>query len=327
MRIVQTQERFPLSSVKPLDGLVKYRQQCLTATRDALAGGATIRRTRSLVSGRALESAGAVEGLAYGRCPETGSVFLVELPPPEGWKRLLADVSALRRSRETFHFELAQSRTDNVYAPKLEWIRETLRLQGLRQARALEVLTAPGSFTELLKDSGMFTEVLTADEMELAHGLAAPGQQDTVQAVVLLESLDRVDDPTALLQGVAGRLEEGGLLFVTALVSSGFDMSVLGLRNLYLYPPDRANCFSLQGLSKLLSQEGFTLLEVSTPGVLDVEIVRAHLQRDPTLPLSAFERQLVEANDDMQAAFQAFLQQWGLSSFTRIVARRGTVMA
>lgn len=138
----------------------------------------------------------------------------------------------------------------------------------------------------------------------------------------MLESLDRVGDPSALLRAVAGRLARGGLLFVTALVASGFDVAVLGLSNLYLYPPDRANCFSRRGLELLLERAGFGLLEVSTPGVLDVEIVKAHLGQGAWPSVGAFERQVLAADEETQTAFQAFLQQHGLSSFARVVARK-----
>ena len=131
-----------------------------------------------------------------------------------------------------------------------------------------------------------------------------------------------MDDPRALLAAVHSRLNKDGLIFVTGLVASGFDMSVLGLKNLYLYPPDRANCFTLQDLQQLLEQSGFTLLEVSTPGVLDVEIVHTHLQHDPSIHVSAFESQLLQAPGDTRQAFQTFLQQQGLSSFARLVGKK-----
>ena len=229
MRTVQSQEQIPLSAVKPLEGLLKYRQHCVDATRKALDAGSTNRRTRSLVADAALEPAGDVEGLAYGRCPKTGSLFLLNMPAPAAWKRLLTDVSAFRRSRDTFHSELAQSRTDNVYAPKLEWIRETLRLQGMRQPQMMEAFTEPSAFTALLKDSGLCAQVVPVDEMDLAHGTGSASHAPVVDAAVMLESFDRVDDPVALLRGVVGRLKSGGLIFVTALVSSGFDMAILGL--------------------------------------------------------------------------------------------------
>ena len=327
MRSIQTSATFPLSSVKPLEGLSSYRTYCLAATRAALEG-ASRRRECSPVSGERLEPFGTVEGLSYARCAQSGSLFLAELPPPPVWATLLADISRYRHSPKAFHSGLAQSRVDNVYSPRLEWIRETLRFQQVDRARVLEVTTPPSDLTSLLLEQHALFDVLMVDEMQLSHsehdgGSGAGGaHQELVDVAVLFESLDRVDDPVALLRSVADRLAPGGLLFVTALVSSGFDLAVLGLHNLYLYPPDRANCFSLQGLSQVVEAAGFSLLEASTPGVLDIEIVRAHLERDPSIPLSAFERQLLKAGHETHEAFQALSQTQGLSSFARLVARR-----
>ena len=321
MRSIQTQTTFPLSSVKPLEKLAPYREHCLQATQQACRGKGR-RRQRSPVTGGGMEAAGKVGELEYSRCPQTGSLFLADLPEPREWAALLKEVSRYRRSPEAFHQGLAHSRVENVYRPKLEWLQETLRLQDLTRPRLLEVVTPPSDLTPFLRESAAFSEVLTADEMELAHGDPDPGAAGSVQAALLLESLDRVDDPERLLGGVARRLARGGLLFVTALAASGFDLAVLGLRNRYLYPPDRTNCFTLQGLTMLLERFGFSLVEVSTPGVLDVEIVQEHRRLDPALELSAFERQVLEAAPDTKAAFQQFLQQWGMSSFARMVARK-----
>ena len=321
MRSIQTSDSFPLSSVKPLDGLRSYRTYCLEATRKALRGPIR-RRDRCLVDGGPLELYGTVEGMAYAQCPRSGSLFLSELPEPAQWAALLGDVTRYRHSPDAFHAGLAQSRTDHVYAPKIAWIQDTLRLQEIVHPKVLEVTTPPSDFTTLLRESRAFAEVETVDETALLTEGALRKGEGRAGAAVLLESLDRVDDPGALLRAVAVRLIDGGMVFVTALVSSGFDLAVLGVRNVYLYPPDRANCFSLQELSTLLAQAGFDLLEVSTPGVLDVEIVRAHIRDGASLPLSAFERQVVNAERETHEAFQAFLQQCGLSSFARLVGRK-----
>lgn len=332
MRSIQTSYTFPLSSVKPLERLLLYRSYCLEMTRKSLQT-ATRRREQSPVGAARLEPFGHVDGFEYLRCMETGSIFLAQLPTSADWGRLLGEVCRYRRSPGTLHSDIAQSRSDNIYLPKLEWVQSTLRLQDVREPRLMEVVTPPSDFTSLLQSSGLFTEILTVDEMDLVMA-ATSGQslerkqphssdgENLVDVAVLLESLDRVDDPTALLRAVAQRLASGGLVFVTALVCSGFDMTVLGLRNLYLYPPDRANCFSLRGLERLLKESGFTLLEVSTPGVLDLEIVQAHLRHDPSIPLSTFERELLAAQAETHAAFQEFLQQHKMSSFARIVGKK-----
>jgi hypothetical protein len=209
MRSIQTSHTFPLSAVKPLEGLLRYRAYCLMVTRNTLHG-VVRRRSRSPVGRAPLEPFGDVDGLKYLRCPETGSLFLAELPGAAEWAGLLAEVSWHRRSPNAFHSGIAESRTEKVYAPKLEWIQSTLRLQGVCQPRLMEVVTPPSDFTPLIKGSRSFAEVLTVNEMELVVAATSEGQlargqsansgdrDDVVQAAVLLESLDRVDDPTAL---------------------------------------------------------------------------------------------------------------------------------
>ena len=323
MRSVQTETRFPLSSVKPLEALHVYREYCLAETQK-VTGTGTSRRTVSPITGSVLKPFGKVGSFEYLVCPDTGSLFLAELPSPETWAALLKRIHQHRRSPGGFHAQLAASRSDNVYQPKVEWIRETLALQGIHRPALLEAGIFPSDLSALLMQSGVFSRVECADQMDLAHGDLSrkSSLEGGFQVAVLLESLDRSDGPEKLLEAVQRCLSRGGLLFATALVASGFDLQTLGTQNRYLYPPDRANCLTLHGLQRLLERLKFDLVEVSTPGVLDVEIVQAHLDQDPSLPISRFERSLVLSDEPTRQAFQSFLQQRGLSSYARVVARK-----
>ncbi len=316
MRSIQSGLAFPLAAVKPLDDLEAYRAQCVAATRQALATGAKPRRDCPACE-TALAPVGDVDGLAYGRCGTCGSIALLAVTEAGAWRALLHAANGFRRAPSAFHRRISESRIETVYAPKLDWIRGALRMHGVTRPRLVEATTPPSDFTPMLSAADAFGEVAMQDEMDLAHGAAGPA----VDVVLLLESLDRVDDPARLVRAAAARLSRGGLVFVTALVWSGFDLAVLGLRNRYLYPPDRATCFTLAGLERLLERAGFDLVEASTPGVLDVEIVAAHLRHDPSLRLSDFERRLVEADAETRQAFQAFLQERRLSSFARLMGR------
>jgi hypothetical protein len=242
---------------------------------------------------------------------------------PSDWARVLSQVSQQRNSPRTLHTSILQSRAENVYEPKLDWIHNTLRLHGVLHPRVLEVTTPPSQFSRLLSESPLFVEARTIDENKLMESsFAVSSDAPPVEAAVLLESLDRAHDPLKLLEGVSQMLRTGGLVFVTALVCSGFDMVVLGAQNMYLYPPDRANCFSLDGLEKLLVRGGYKPVELSTPGVLDVEIVAVHQKHYPNLKLSPFEQQLMAGDEETRTAFQTFLQQNRMSSFARIVGRK-----
>lgn len=317
MQSIQTSHTFPLSKVKPLEGLLRYRAHCLEETKKAFCDGKRRRKTSPIDETVLLEPWGVIEGLDYLRCPKTGSLFLADLPSHESLRNLLTKVSQYRQSAQTFHADIETSRLETVFGPKREWVEDTVRLQGFKKPVALEVSTFPSEWTAFLKKSKVFQEILVAEEMDLTEGKIL--EKEAADIAILLESLDRVDEPKQLLKRVSKSLKKEGLLFVTALVSSGFDMVVLGPQNAYLYPPDRINCFSLEGLKQLIMNAGFRLVEVSTPGVLDIEIVKTHLKQNNSVKLSPFERQILSANFESQSAFQRFLQQSGFSSFARIV--------
>lgn len=319
MQSIQTSHLFSLSGVKPLEELFSYRDYCLSATQKAL-GGQTIRRRFSACHGKELKKWKRVKEFEYLCCEECGSFFLADLPSLDVWAALLSQISQCRYSSSVFHQNIKESRDENVLRPKCEWVENVLRIHNKQKVSILEVVTPPSDIASLLQKCSSFGEVFTGDETLLL-------KEETIKSsafhgALLLESLDRAYDPQRLLEGVTQRLKNGGLLFVTALVASGFDMTVLKEQNAYLFPPDRTNCFSLKGLEALLKRFGFELLEVSTPGLLDVEIVKAHLKQGTKVSLSVFEQNVLHANQKVCDDFQSFLQQSGMSSFARIVAKK-----
>lgn len=317
MQSIQTCFSFDLSKVKPLEEVSRYRAYCLQSIREACSER-TVCRERSLIDQTQLVPWERIDGLDYSLCPNTESLFLTKLPLQSNWDTLLDKVNQYRHVH-LFKEELKKSRLTHVYEPKRAWIEDTLQWHRLENCKVLEVTIRPSEFTSLLKESPHVGEVLVWGEAQSQGGKpVAKG----IDVAILLESLDKAWDPVVLLQKVLQNLRSGGLLFLTALVASGFDMKVLGSKNLYLCPPDRANCFSLKGLTQLLTKTGFSLVEVSTPGILDVEIVRAHRLHDPSIRLSAFEETLLGGDAEKLSALQIFLQQSKLSSFARIVARK-----
>ena len=225
MRSIQASVMFPLSAVKPLERLRRYREYCLSTARE-VRREPTPERRRCLACEAARVPLGDVEGFPYLRCLGCESLFLDRVAAPGAWAGLLRQVAEYRHSPETFHTEIAASRREKILAPRLDWIRNALLLQDLSRPRLLETVTPPSDTEELLRASGLFAEVVSRDEMALLG--EGGGPEPAFDVAVMFESLDRVSDPAALLGAVRRRLTAGGLLFVTAVVASGFDMTVLG---------------------------------------------------------------------------------------------------
>jgi len=144
----------------------------------------------------------------------------------------------------------------------------------------------------------------------------------TFDAVFLFEAMDRSPDPLSVLKKVANALKPGGLCFITCLLSSGFEIQVLGQESEVFVPPERMNLLSYEGMNTLIKKESsFEVLEFSTPGVLDIPNVTKQL--DQVNNIDFFQYILKQRQDEeMVSSFQDFLQLNRLGTFGRLVLRK-----
>lgn len=137
------------------------------------------------------------------------------------------------------------------------------------------------------------------------------------------EVIERLFDPASFIREAYAKCRDGGLFFLTTNTGSGFEYQVLNGKSPRLHPPDRLNLLSIEALQDLLTGAGFELIELSTPGRLDVEIVRSAADSDPSVKLPEVLRYIFQHRDEKAwHSLQDFLQQNRLSSYLRIAARK-----
>ncbi len=140
-------------------------------------------------------------------------------------------------------------------------------------------------------------------------------------AMSAFEQLEHKFSPGDLLRSIHDRLAAGGMLFFTTKTVSGFDLQVLWDKAPYIYVPEHLNLLSIDGITQLLEETGFEVIELSTPGQLDVGLVKATLKEDPSVRLEPFISYLIKHRGaDAHEDFQAFLQRHRLSSHLRVAA-------
>lgn len=135
--------------------------------------------------------------------------------------------------------------------------------------------------------------------------------------------IDRVYNPQEFLKDTKEMLSENGLLFLTTSTISGFDLQVLWQNSKSIFPPDRINLFSIEGLTQMLENNSFEIIELSTPGQLDVELVKNAMVKNNEIEVPRFVKYLLNNRDEeAHHCFQQFLQQFKLSSHVRVAARK-----
>lgn len=98
---------------------------------------------------------------------------------------------------------------------------------------------------------------------------------NTYDVITLVEVLEHVDDPGALLARICGLLRPGGLLYLTTPHGEGLSARLLRARWSIVSPPEHLQLFSLSGLRTLVAAAGLREQRVRLESVNPHELLGA----------------------------------------------------
>jgi len=277
------------------------------------------------------------QSFRYCECRHCRSLYASPRPTEALLREYLETSEAVAFWSTHFYRETAEARRVQMFRPRAERIVAIADQYGLAPtAVCADVGAGYGLFLLELQTLGRFGRLLAVEpDSRLAavcrsQGFevieqwiedAAPGAV-AADMVTAFEVLEHVYDPLVFLRACSRAVRPGHLLFFSTLAATGFDIQTLWENSRSVSPPQHLNFPSVPGAQRLIERAGLEVVEITTPGHLDVDIVRNRLDDDASLPASRFARSIVTADSDTRIAFQRFLQQHRLSSHVHCVARR-----
>lgn len=228
-------------------------------------------------------------------------------------------------------------RRKKIHEPWFARIIGLCETYGVPTGTLVEVGPGFGTFCSVALDSGRFERVLGVEPTpELASACRARGitvvekriedaasDLPPADLVCAFEVIEHLFEPARFLADCARIVRPGGLLVLSCPNGKGFDIATLGPVSSAV-DAEHVNLFNPGSLSRLAEANGFEVLDVTTPGRLDAELVhtaivegRFALGDEPFL-----RRVLLDEWDRLGWPFQQFLAANGLSSHMWLCARR-----
>ena len=140
--------------------------------------------------------------------------------------------------------------------------------------------------------------------------------------LIAFELFEHLHDPAAFLHRVNELLRPGGYLYMTTLNGQGFDIQILWEGSKSVSPPHHLNFCNPRSMALLLERVGFEVLEVSTPGELDWDIIEGGWRAGESDPGRIFRTMATHATPDAKHTLQQWIRDNGFSSHMRAVARK-----
>ena len=273
-------------------------------------------------------------GFQYVSCADCGLVFVNPRP-------LFKDLKALyTASRSTtywvneFFKPLAGVRKEKIFRPRAEYIASVCkggegRVVGDIGAgfglflEELRALWPKGRFIaiepsleaiEICKEKKLETKPVVLEEV-----VGCEGYFDLLTA---FELLDHLLDPYEFLLKTYSLLKPGGYFLCTTVNGLGFDTLLLWEKSKVFSPPLHLNIFNPKAVSVVFKRAGFEILEVSTPGNLDWNILEGMIEKEGA-DLGRFWNFFArEAGEEAKKELQGWITKNNLSSHMRVLARK-----
>jgi hypothetical protein len=256
-------------------------------------------------------------GFAYRTCDGCSSLFVSPAPDAARLARYQRESAAERFWRDELFTATADVRSRYALGPRAHWVAGTAAARRGRDVDVYVLGKRAQVIADVLAQSPVVRRCLPASSPVATAAGAAAG----ADAVVGFEVFERTLDLGAALADAHALVHDGGLLFVSTISGTGFEVRLLRAAMPSLVPPVHLQLLSRTGWTHARARAHFRLAEYSTPGELDVQAVAEACRRNRSGCLPLVLDDLVRHEDpEVGRALQELLQQAGLSSHVQFVA-------
>lgn len=230
------------------------------------------------------------KGFNYDECPKCMTLYVSPRPEKIAFDLYYTDSPSTRYWATTFYKETEAARREKLWKPKAHLIKEKIQRfsklgivldigggYGIFAEEIRKIVDCPVTVIEpsihlaqVCRDKGLhvierFLEQIPAEM--LPYG---------TKAFVSFELFEHLYDPAMFLATLNGLMRADDLFIFTTLSSMGVDIQVLWQNSKSVSPPHHLNFFNPKSVLLLLDRTGFTVLEVTTPGKLDISIMESN---------------------------------------------------
>jgi 2-polyprenyl-3-methyl-5-hydroxy-6-metoxy-1,4-benzoquinol methylase len=230
-----------------------------------------------------------------------------------------------------------EARRRKIFRPRVDRLVALCKELGVSTETLIDVGAGNGIFCEEVKTSAVFKRVVA---VEPSNALAATCRSlgiETIErpieavgdaivnadVITSYETIEHLFSPIDFLTQCRYLLKPGGLLILTCPNYQGFDIQALGVESDSL-DAEHINLLNPDSLQRLAVRSQLRVVECSTPGELDAELVRQSAL-DGHLDLSGqsfLKTILLDQWESLGGPFQRFLRDNRLSSHMWLVAQK-----
>lgn len=276
------------------------------------------------------------DGFTFYECQKCFTVYVNPRPTVELLIEHYKNSEAEKYFNENIYSLTEQGRIEHLIKPRLEKIYYFCKKFNVETKTFLDVGAGYGTMCEIVLQDKIFENVIAVEpdpspaQICRNKGIAVLEEfvenielNEIADVVTSIENIEHVFSPDLFLKKIYSILKNNGILILSTPNIKGFDLFILKDKSDNTTAPDHLNYFHPESIKLLLEKNNFEVLELITPGKLDVELVRKKcLEGKLQIEDRFLKKIIIDEYDKYGNSFQQWLAENGLSSHMWIIARK-----
>ena len=270
----------------------------------------------------------------YECCPECNTLYVNPRPIAEAFNRFYQEAPSSKYWATTFYKKTADARREKLWKPKAKMVHSTLDKFNALSASVVDIGGGYGIFAEeyekisnqsvlIIEPGPKLASICRQRNLEVVEKFLEDIQPSDLpnnsRVFVSFELFEHLYSPRDFLTHLFSIMNSGDIFLFTTLSGTGLDIQILWEDSKSVNPPHHLNFFNPLSVKILLKKIGFEVLEVSTPGKLDIDI----LNNNRSIIKDRFWKFFLKhSTEEILDEWQNMVSNAGLSSHMMTICRK-----
>lgn len=270
----------------------------------------------------------------FDECPKCKTLYVSPRPDKESFNNYYTDSESSKFWATTFYKATQNNRRELLWKPKAKQIQDKIKQYAPVTKSILDIGGGYGVFMEeflklssinhlVIEPSEYLSSICREKNLNVLEKFLEDINPDELEhenkTFVSFELFEHLHNPKLFLETLYNIMDTNDLFIFTTLSGMGIDIQTLWEDSKSISPPMHLNFFNPKSVKVLLADIGFKTLEVTTPGKLDVDIMKNNKEKIK----DRFWKNFVEySNIEEQVKMQVLISESKLSSHMMIVCQK-----